>query len=75
MARALGQLRERVVFIGGSTVGLYNTTPGAPESRPTTDVDCIIEVVPRMAYYALEEELRALGFRNDQTFVAGASSR
>lgn len=67
VARALGPLLSRVVFVGGSTAGLYNTVPKAPESRFTNDVDCIIEVVPRMAYYALEEELRALGFVNDQT--------
>lgn len=67
VANALGPLRSRVVFVGGSTAGLYNTAPKAPESRFTNDVDCIIEVVPRMAYYDLEEELRALGFRNDQT--------
>ena len=67
VARALGPLRERVVFVGGATAGLYSTVPQAAESRPTNDIDCIIEVVPRMAYYVLEEELRALGFRNDQT--------
>ncbi|MFD2788057.1 hypothetical protein [Hymenobacter rubripertinctus] len=67
VARALGPLRERVVFVGGSTAGLYSTAPQAAESRPTNDVDCIIEVVPRMAYYELEEELRGLGFRHDQT--------
>lgn len=67
VARALGPVLSRVVFVGGSTAGLYNTVPKAPESRFTNDVDCIIEVVPRMAYYALEEELRALGFVNDQT--------
>lgn len=67
VARALGPLRSRVVFVGGSTAGLYNTVPQAPESRFTNDVDCLIEVVPRMAYYALEDELRALGFRHDQT--------
>lgn len=66
VARALGPLRERVVFVGGSTAGLYSTTARAAESRPTMDVDCIIEVVPRMAYYVLEDELRALGFRHDQ---------
>ena len=65
VAQALGPLRERVVFIGGSTAGLYSTVARAAESRPTNDVDCIIEVVPRMAYYELEEELRAQGFRHD----------
>ena len=67
VARALGHLRSRVVFVGGSTAGLYTTVAKAPESRFTNDVDCIIEVVPRMAYYDLEEELRTLGFVNDQT--------
>ncbi|TGE20899.1 nucleotidyl transferase AbiEii/AbiGii toxin family protein [Hymenobacter metallicola] len=66
VARALGPLRERVVFVGGSTAGLYSTAARAAESRPTIDVDCIIEVVPHTAYYALEEKLRALGFRHDQ---------
>lgn len=66
VARALGPLRERVVFVGGSTAELYSTVARAVESRPTIDVDCIIEVLPRMSYYVLEEELRALGFRHDQ---------
>jgi predicted nucleotidyltransferase len=65
VAWALGPLRERVVFVGGTTAGLYNTVPGAPESRPTEDVDCIIEVAPLSAYYQIEQELRALQFRND----------
>lgn len=65
VARALGHLRDQVVFVGGSTAGLYCTVPNAPESRPTYDVDCIIEVASLTAYYALEEELRGLQFRND----------
>jgi predicted nucleotidyltransferase len=65
VARALGPLRERVVFVGGTTAGLYNTVPGALESRPTEDVDCIIEAAPLSAYYQIEQELRALQFRND----------
>jgi hypothetical protein len=70
VARALGPLRERVVFMGGTTAGLYNTVPGAPEYRPTEDVDCIIEVAPLSAYYQIEQELRALQFRNDlESFV------
>ncbi len=66
VALALGPLRERVVFVGGATVNLYSTTPtSTPEPRITDDVDCIVEVAPRSAFYALEEELRALGFAND----------
>lgn len=68
VAHALGPLRERVVFVGGATVNLYSTMlASTPEPRITDDVDCIVEVAPRNAFYALEEELRALGFANDMT--------
>ena len=66
VARALGPLRERVVFVGGAVVNLYSTAPvTTPEPRITDDVDCIIEVAPRTAFYQLEDELRSLGFVND----------
>ena len=66
VARALGPLRERVVFVGGAIVNLYSTSPlRTPEPRITDDVDCIVEVAPRTAFYQLEDELRALGFVND----------
>lgn len=65
IAKGLGQLREKVVFVGGSTVALYLTDPAAPGIRPTEDVDCVIELVSRAEYYKLEEELRKLGFQND----------
>lgn len=66
VARALGPLRDRVVFVGGATVNLYSTSATrTPEPRITDDVDCIVEVVPHTAFYALEEELRGLGFAND----------
>lgn len=66
VAQALGLLRERVVFVGGAVVNLYSTRPAqTPEPRITDDVDCIIEVAPRTAFYQLEDELRSLGFVND----------
>ncbi|RTQ53744.1 hypothetical protein EJV47_03145 [Hymenobacter gummosus] len=66
VARALGSLRERVVFVGGATVNLYAAAPlNTPEPRITEDVDCIVEVAPRAAFYQLEDELRARGFVND----------
>jgi predicted nucleotidyltransferase len=68
VAHALGPLRERVVFVGGAVVNLYSTTPTeTPEPRITDDVDCIVEVAPRTAFYQLEDELRTLGFVNDVT--------
>ena len=66
VAHALGPLRERVVFVGGAVVNLYSTTPtGTPEPRITGDVDCVVEVAPRTAFYQLEDELRTLGSVND----------
>lgn len=41
VAGALGDTCEQVVFVGGATVQFYATSPGAPEPRPTVDVDCI----------------------------------
>ena len=65
VARALGAWRERVVFVGGAVVNLYATRAAVPEPRVTDDVDCVVEVAPRAAFYQLEDELRQLGFVND----------
>ncbi len=63
----LGDLRERVVFLGGAATGLLLTDPGAPPIRATRDVDVIVQVGSRLEYHALEENLLALGFRHDQS--------
>ncbi len=65
VATALAELNEQVVFVGGATVGLYATDPAAPESRPTDDVDVVVEVVSYAEYGRIEERLRQLGFSND----------
>jgi hypothetical protein len=66
-ARALGDLRDEVVFVGGATVELWISDQAAPEFRPTDDVDVIVEVTTRKAYYDFEERVRQAGFRNDTT--------
>ncbi len=63
VAKGLKGLKERVVFVGGATLELY-VASSAPEGRATDDVDCIVEMASRVKYYALEEELRILGFNN-----------
>ena len=65
IAEALGPLRERVVFLGGSATGLLITDPKAAPIRPTKDVDVIVEVATIGDYYEIDEALRAQGFRND----------
>jgi hypothetical protein len=60
-AAALGPLVEQVAFVGGATIVLWITDPGAPTPRPTKDVD----VTTRAALHDFESDLRARGFRND----------
>jgi len=54
IAQALGELREKVVFVGGCAVGLLLTDPAAAPPRVTYDVDLIAEVAPLSAYHRLE---------------------
>jgi hypothetical protein len=66
---ALGKLVDEVVFVGGATVALWITDPAAPPVRVTEDVDVIVEVTTRSAYYSFEERLREAGFREEQHVI------
>lgn len=61
---ALEELGPEVVFVGGATVSLYTDRP-ASETRPTEDVDILIELLNYSGYAAVEEKLRSKGFVND----------
>ncbi len=62
-AAILGPLTDEVVFVGGATVHLWLTEPGAPPARATADVDVICEVATRVDYYRLGARLRERGLR------------
>jgi len=62
VAKGLGPLRPRVVFLGGSATGFHITDKAEPEIRATKDVDIIVEVASRVEYHQLEKTLRELGF-------------
>jgi predicted nucleotidyltransferase len=64
---ALGALVDDMVFIGGCATGLLITDLAAPVIRATKDVDVITEVASLMAYHRLSEQLRAQGFKEDQS--------
>lgn len=64
-ASLLGDLRERVVFLGGSTVGLWFTDPAARAPRTTYDVDVVAEVATLAAYEEFQRQLRRQGFAED----------
>jgi hypothetical protein len=64
VANRLGDLRNKVVFVGGATLSLY-ADHQVLEARPTDDIDVIIEIVNYGGRAALEEKLREIGFRHD----------
>ncbi len=61
IARALGEERPRVVFVGGTVTALY-ALEGGLDVRPTVDVDCVVDVATTSEYYAFIERLRPRGF-------------
>ena len=69
VAEALGDLRERLVFVGGCATALLLTDPAAPPVRATHDVDAVVACVSLPEYHRLGDALRARGF--SQTLVDG----
>ena len=64
-AVALSALLDRIVFIGGCSVGLLITDEARPPIRATQDVDLIVEVGSKVEYYRLAEQLRSAGLVED----------
>ena len=65
VANGLGELKDRMVFVGGVVAELYADDPATSDIRPTLDVDCVIEIGSRIEHAQMEDELRAKGFSND----------
>lgn len=57
-------LNEKVVFVGGATISFYADRP-VFETRPTDDIDVIIEILNYYERGELEKRLQSLGFLND----------
>lgn len=62
VAEALGEVRERLVFVGGCATALLITDPAAPPARATHDVDAIVAIVTLAEYHRLGADLRDRGF-------------
>ena len=62
VAEALGDLRERLVFVGGCATALLITDEAAAPVRATEDVDAITAVASLPEYRKLGEALRSRGF-------------
>jgi hypothetical protein len=62
IARALGPLRDTVVFVGGATVSFYVADNYAYDVRPTKDVDLVLEILSYGELEVIRENLTQLGF-------------
>lgn len=68
VARALGQLNNQIVFVGGATVSLFAKDLAETEDvRPTEDVDAIIELASYGGFVKVQEALLAQGFQLDSS--------
>lgn len=65
VARALGELRESVVFVGGCSTGLLVTAIRAHTIRPTDDVDMVAQAATAREYHEVEALLLERGFVHD----------
>lgn len=59
---ALGEMNERVIFVGGATIGLYIDDPAAEDVRATKDVDIIVEIASLGELESIRQELATKGF-------------
>lgn len=66
VAEALGpELREQVAFVGGCTTAFLLTDEFVLEQvRHTDDVDLIVHVMGHLGFHALQQALRAKGFKD-----------
>ena len=65
IARALGDLRSEVIFVGGCAAGLLMSGPATPAARVTYDVDLVAQMAGLRDYHRMEKELGRLGFARD----------
>lgn len=59
---ALGDMNERVIFVGGATIGLYINDPAAEDVRVTNDVDITVEIDSLVELESIREDLIKKGF-------------
>lgn len=61
---ALGELAPKTIFAGGAVVSLYADRP-YDDTRPTDDIDIVVELIDYNGYATMEDKLRKKGFVND----------
>lgn len=62
IAKALGDLNNEVVFVGGAIVSLYIDDPAAEDIRPTKDIDLTFQITSVSKLEQLRASLTEKGF-------------
>lgn len=62
VAKALGDLNDKVVYVGGAMVSLYINDSAAEDIRPTKDLDLTFQVASFAELEKLREQLIEKGF-------------
>lgn len=65
VATALGELNEKVAYVGGATVSIYADDPAADDVRPTKDIDIMLNIVSFAELTLLQENLAKKGIHPD----------
>ena len=63
IAHALGNLNDKVVYVGGAVVSLYIDDKAAEDIRPTKDIDISLEIASIAELEKLREDLSKKGFK------------
>jgi hypothetical protein len=65
VAKALQDLRPKMVFVGGAVISLYTDDPAADEVRPTSDIDLTIQLTGYKEWTKIQGRFLELGFLPD----------
>ena len=65
VARALQELKDEMVFIGGAVISLYTDDPSADEIRPTADIDMTVRLLNYTDWVKMQKRLAKLRFFPD----------
>lgn len=65
IAKALEELNDHAVFVGGATLPFYLPEIYHSQVRPTEDVDVVMEIIGKNGNYLNEDLLRKKGFQHD----------
>lgn len=69
IASALGELNEKIIFVGGATISMYVNDPAADDVRPTKDIDLTVKVATYTELENIRVELNKKGFKQSSNFL------